>query len=489
MESFLQMAVAFVLVLGAMIVIHELGHFLVAKFFGIRVEVFSVGFGKRLWGIKRGDTDYRLSLIPLGGYVKMAGENLDEQVTGAPDEFMSKPKWQRFLVALAGPAMNILTALVIPAVMVMIHFETPAYVRQPAVVNAVGYDSPAEEAGLRRGDVIVKIDGHENPTWRDVEDVIAISPDQDVPLTIKRDGKLIETKMHIGTRMIDTEKIGEAGLEAYLGPNTKLVTRGVEPGSPADKAGFKAGDQILAVNGKPVKIDEPPPAGEGALDPNALYGASDVIQEIQNANGQPLTFTVRRDGETLDLTAAPELKAGRYMLGFYQAPAGGEVIESRLGPVAAIKHSWELNMRILRLTGTAMQQIFVGQRSARDTFTGPVGIFVLSGQAAEEGAQAVFQLMAILSLNLGIFNLLPIPVLDGGLIFMLGLEAVLGLFGLPLTLRIKEKMIQVGFVMLMLLMGFVIFNDISKRIPSRSDPAPQAEQQQKQPAEKPPAQE
>jgi regulator of sigma E protease len=481
------MAVVFVLVLGAMIVIHEFGHFIVAKFFGIRVEVFSVGFGKRLWGLKRGDTDYRLSLIPLGGYVKMAGENLDEQVTGAPDEFMSKPKWQRFLVAVAGPAMNIVTALVIPAVMVMIHYETAAYVRQPAVVNAVGYDSAAEKAGLERGDLIVKIDGHENPAWRDVEDVIAISPDQDIPLTIKRGGEIIESKMRVGSRMIEQEKIGEAGLEAYLGPNTRLVTKAVAPGSPADSSGFKVGDEIVAINGKPVKMSEPPPVGDAGpnSDPGALYGQADVIREIQNGDGQPVTLTVIRNGETLNLTATPRIDDGRQRLGFSPLPDQNEVIVSRLGPINALAYSYEMNMRILRLTGTAVKQIFVGQRSARDTFTGPVGIFVLSGQAAEEGAGAVFQLMSILSLNLGIFNLLPIPVLDGGLIFMLGLEALLGLFGLPLTLRIKEKMIQVGFVMLMLLMGFVIYNDISKRIPSRSAPAPQVEQQREQPAEKP----
>src|SRR5438552_5521558 len=146
------MIIVFVVVLGAMVVIHEFGHFIVAKFFGIRVEVFSVGFGKRLWGVKKGDTDYRVSLIPLGGYVKMAGENLDEQRTGAPDEFMSKPKWQRLCVAVAGPAMNILTALAIPATMAMIHHEVPAYVNKPALIHGVDRDSPAVEAGLRPGE-------------------------------------------------------------------------------------------------------------------------------------------------------------------------------------------------------------------------------------------------------------------------------------------------------------------------------------------------
>src|SRR5215470_134271 len=155
----------FVIVLGAMVVIHEFGHFIVAKSFGIRVDVFSVGFGKRLWGFKKGDTDYRISLVPLGGYVKMAGENLDEQRTGEPYEFMSKPKWQRFCVAIAGPAMNILTALAIPAVMAMMHHEVPAYLDKPTVVRAVEPNSPAELAGVQPGDLISKIDGKSEPSW------------------------------------------------------------------------------------------------------------------------------------------------------------------------------------------------------------------------------------------------------------------------------------------------------------------------------------
>jgi regulator of sigma E protease len=167
-----------------MVVIHEFGHFIVAKLFGIRVETFSVGFGKRIWGFKRGDTDYRLSLIPLGGYVKMAGENLDEKITGAPDEFMSKPKWQRFCVAVAGPAMNILTALMIPAVIAMVHHEVPAYVNRPALVKAVEPESPAEAAGLKPGDLIVSVEGVENPTWRDVQDKVLVNFDHDLPLTI-----------------------------------------------------------------------------------------------------------------------------------------------------------------------------------------------------------------------------------------------------------------------------------------------------------------
>jgi regulator of sigma E protease len=444
--ALLQTIGVFVLVLGAMIVIHEFGHFIVAKSFGIRVDVFSVGFGKRLFGFRKGDTDYRLSLIPLGGYVKMAGENLDEQRTGAEYEFMSKPKWQRLCVAVAGPTMNILTALAIPAVMAMVHHEVPAHLDKPAVVQAVEPNSPAERAGIEPGDRLVRVDGATNPKWRDVEDVIVVNPDQDLPVTIKRGDATKDITLHVGSRAFDQDKIGYAGLKA---DDERITVKDVSPGQPADLAGLKPGDNIIAVNGTRIEQSE--------------FGQLEIISTIRKSVDKPITLTVRRGNESLDFQSTPKMNEGELRLGFTQTITGREMVNARLSLLAAIRYSVDENIRIIQLTKTALAQVFVGKRSARDTLTGPVGIAQIVGQAAQEGSVQVIRLTALLSLNLGVFNLLPIPVLDGGLIFMLLLESFLGLFGLPLSLRVKERMMQVGLVMLMLLMGFVIFNDISKR--------------------------
>lgn len=456
----------FILVLGGMIVIHEFGHFIVAKLFGIRVDVFSIGFGKRLIGFKKGDTDYRISLIPLGGYVKMAGENLDEQRTGASYEFMSKPRWQRLLVAIAGPAMNVLTAFAIIAILAMIHFETDAYRTWPAEINVVEPDSPAEKAGIRRGDLIVKIEGEENPTWRDVEDSILVNPGQTIPVTVKRGDQTVDLSLPVASRPYEQEEIGYAGFRPNYGSDAKLIVGRVVSGKPAEQAGLQQGDQIIAANGKPVE--------------QSLYGNADVIRAIRESNGQPVILTVKRGDQTINITAAPQMDEGEYRLGFAPELANVQKIVTRLGPIEAMKFSFDENKRLLKMTGKVISQMFAGQRSPGKTITGPIGILSITQEATERGAWSVFNLMAMLSLNLGIFNLLPIPVLDGGLIFMLILESILGVFGVPLSLRVKERMMQVGFVVLILLMGFVIFNDIAKKIPSS---APQ-QQQQQQPAPK-----
>jgi regulator of sigma E protease len=458
--SFIQSLPIFLLVLGAMIFVHELGHFLVAKWLGIRVEVFSLGFGKRLLGVKRGDTDYRLSLLPLGGYVKMAGDNIAEDRAGEPDEFLSHSKWHRFLVAVAGPVMNILTAFAIPLVASMLYFAVPAYQTQPAVIGIVSPDTPASAAGLRPGDKVVRFNSTTIATWRDLEDQILLNPGQNVTLAVDRGGQSVDLPVALGSRSVDAETIGVLGALADV-PGGAIVVRAVTPGDPADQAGLKAGDEIVAINGKALGLD-----------------IGQLIQTVNDNLNQPLTLTIRRGGATSDIVATPKLIDGKGRLGF-QPDRNIPMITEPLGLKDAVAYSWDTNLRFIRLTSAAFGQIFAGQRSAGSALSGPIGIAEIVNQAAQQGVGPVFDLMGLLSLNLGIFNLLPIPVLDGGLIFMLGLEAVLGWFGRSLSLSVKEKMINVGLVLIVLLMGFVIFNDIRKHILPAAAEEPQ---QQSQPA-------
>ena len=456
--------IPFAFILGAMIVIHEFGHFIVAKLFGIRVETFSVGFGKRLWGVRKGDTDYRISLIPLGGYVKMAGENLDEQVTGAPYEFMSKPKWQRLCVAVAGPVMNIITALVITAVIAMVHYDVPSYMDKPAYIAGVAAGSAAERAGLRPGDVIAKIEGQENPTFGDVFYRVLLNPDLTLPMTVKRGNESLQLELRPSAVTVEDDSIGSAGLEPAYAPDAKLYVGSIaEDNPPAEQAGMKEGDQIIAVNSVPVAQDD--------------SGRTALVDAIGNSGGKPVTITVIRDGQKLDLTGTPRMDKGRYRLGF--GPIVGEGAR-KLSLLPALKYAYEQNLRVLWLTKVALTQVATRKRSASGTVAGPIRIFKYSNDAAKQGALSYFGLMSLLSLNLGIFNLLPIPVLDGGLIFMLLLETVLALVGLTLTRAAKERMMQVGFVLLMVLVVFVMINDIRNVLPSRADP-----QQVEQPVQSP----
>ena len=466
MPSLINALPMFFVVLGAMIFVHELGHFLVAKWLGIRVEVFSLGFGKRLIGFKRGDTDYRVSLLPLGGYVKMAGDNIAEERAGAPDEFLSHSKWHRFLVAIAGPVMNILTALLIPVVISMNSYSVPEFKSEPPIVANVKPDSTAAAAGLQVGDRIVAFNGTETPTWRDLDDQVLLHPGQTVTLTVDRNGVRTPMPVEIESTSVSGEKVGLLAIFPNL-PDAYIGVHSVLAGKPAEAAGLRPGDRIVAVNGAPVGADQ--------------FG---LIRVINSNAGNTITLSIERNGAPVEIKATPALEDGNGKLGFQPEIMGIRMKTEPLGFRAACAYSIDTNVRFMRMTWAAFSQIVAGQRSASSALAGPIGIAEIVGQAADQGYQEVFDLMGLLSLNLGIFNLLPIPVLDGGLIFMLALEAVLGFFGRQLSLAVKERMINVGLVLIVLLIGFVIFNDFRKHIigPAMADdPA-----QQSAPAPEPP---
>src|ERR1700736_3536006 len=191
MTGFFSAVLAVGVILGFMILIHEFGHYAVAKLLGVRVEVFSIGFGKRLLGFRRGDPDYRIAAIPLGGYVKMSGENPMDARSGDPGEFLSHPRWHRFLIAIAGPAMNIIFAVALLTCVYMVRYEYPAVLDEPAVIGWVLQDTPAAKAGIQAGDRIVRIDGIENPTWEQVIPREALNPNQQLDITIERAGQML----------------------------------------------------------------------------------------------------------------------------------------------------------------------------------------------------------------------------------------------------------------------------------------------------------
>jgi regulator of sigma E protease len=454
---------AFVFILGAAVVLHEFGHFLVAKMLGIRVETFSVGFGKRIWGRRWGTTDYRLSLIPLGGYVKLGGDESNAGLEDGADEeipagerFDLRPRRQKIAVAVAGPVMNVLTALAIPFALAMI-VGVPSM--PPPVVGDVIDGSAAEAAGLRPGDRIVSFNGREGATWEEINNDGSISPGQPLQLTAERGGRLVPLTITPDRHEEDSQEIGDLGILPDYGTiHVKVVVDFVEKGAPAEAAGLQPGDQILALDGTPVQ------------------SSYQVVRYVKTHPTGAVTFTVKRGGQTLDI-AAGETRKPDGKLGF--GPENVYPI-NRVGAGAAARYAYSHNLEMLRLTGKALGQVFSGQRSVRDTFSGPIGIAQATKRATEEGGlEADFRMLGFLSLNLGIFNLLPIPVLDGGMIFVLLLEAALGVVGMKLSMTMRERIQQVGFVFLLLLMGFVIINDVTKFAPGwfRSGDRPAATQQ------------
>jgi regulator of sigma E protease len=438
---------AFIFILGAAVTLHEFGHFLVAKLLKIRVETFSFGFGPRLFGWKRGTTDYRISLVPLGGYVKLGGDESNAPIEGegasdipANERFDLRPRWQRILVALAGPVMNVLTALSIPFAGAMIYGvqATP-----PPVVRQVVPSGAAQTAGLQQGDRIVVFDGNQNPKWRTIADDALLAPGQPLPIEVERNGQRLKLTITPTPHTEEGETVGFLDFIPDYGA-VPIVVRSVEPNTPAAEAGLQTGDRIVAVNGEPVK------------------SAEQVTQLIREHKGQPITLRVTRNGSPIDITATPRrLSDGKERLGF---GPDEEIPFKRVGIGSALAAAVETNNEFLRVTGKAMGQLFAGKRSVRNTISGPIGIYrVASTSAIRLGWAGVFAMLGFLSLNLGIFNLLPIPVLDGGAIFLLLIEGALAVVGMKISQTVRERIQQVGFVVVILLMVFVITNDLLKQ--------------------------
>jgi regulator of sigma E protease len=422
---------AFAFVIGVLVFVHELGHFLAARRIGVRVLKFSLGFGPRIIGFTRGDTEYCVSAIPLGGYVKMAGENAEDPRSGNPDEFLSKTKWQRFQVLIMGPVMNLALAVVLLAIVLAQGADVPAYLDQLPVVGGVEKGSPAERAGFRPGDRALTVSGREVRDWEDFDVAIGTRPGRAVPVSVVRDNT--EQTLTVTPDAEGKYEVGRIGVFPDVHPRVQSV----RTGEPADVAGLKPGDVVVAVNGEGVQL------------------ARHLSEAIGKNAEKPITLSVLRGGQPLDVQVTPRRDGDVGRIGI---SISNELKRIHPGPLAAVwmsvQRNWEFAGLILRTLGGLIS----GETSPKQLM-GPVGIAQLSGESAQEGWVSLFALMASISLNLGLLNLLPVPVLDGGHILIMALE---GAARRDFSIRVKERMLFAGFVLLMLLMVTVIYNDLTR---------------------------
>ncbi|HET7694876.1 MAG TPA: RIP metalloprotease RseP [Vicinamibacterales bacterium] len=433
---------AFLFVLGVLIFVHELGHFLMARRIGVRVLTFSLGFGPKLVNFKRGGTEYCISAIPLGGYVKMAGENPEDSRTGAQDEFLSKGKWQRFQVLVMGPVMNLLLAIVVMALVYYQGAQVPQFEQQPVVIGTFTADSVAARAGLKPGDRIVSVDGDPVDTWEKFGMAIVSKAKRSVTIGYVRDGRAGEVIV-VPTAQGKYE-MGDIGVHPQIHPEFDEIV----PNQPAAQAGVQKGDVVLALDNEvPVSYDQ-------------------LIETLRSSPGKTLVLQIKR-GETVQtVNLTPQHLGTTLMVNGVETPiatVGAKILpwETRTvnpGIAEAFKLSLQKNWEWTRLIVETLGGLFTRETSVKQLM-GPVAIADLSGAAAQAGWISLFSLMAMISLNLGLLNLMPIPVLDGGHIFILALE---GLARRDFSMRVKEKMLLAGFVLLLMLMVTVIYNDLMR---------------------------
>jgi regulator of sigma E protease len=440
--------VGVVLVLGVMVLVHEWGHFIVARMCGVRVDVFSIGFGPRLFGWKKGPTDYRVSALPLGGYVRMAGQDLSEvdsgekPPTGAPDELMSKPRWQRALISFAGPAVNlILPIFLLTGLFAVAGVPYPAYLNAPVRVTDLAPNSTATTPPPKVGDTVLSINDIATPTWDQA--LIALKKTASSP-TIKMEVDDSGTRR---TVEVPAKNVTDPNQILGYAPIRPIIDE-VAPATPADRAGIREGDLVTAVNGKNIQYWE------------------QFMEAVQSSNGQPTTMDVQRNGKSVQLVVTPKKGAADNSDNVYQIGVArrDEVAYKRVSFSEGAKLSVLETKDVIAQTMDVVGKLFSGRVSIKQ-LQGPVGISHMAGQAVRRGAPYVVNLMVMISINLGILNLLPIPILDGGNILLLAIE---GIMRRDLSLSFKERFVQVGLVFLLVIFAIVMYNDILRRISSHS---------------------
>ena len=424
--------VAFIFVIGVLVFVHELGHFLAARRIGVRVLTFSLGFGPKIAKFRRGDTEYCISIIPLGGYVKMAGENPDDKRTGADDEFMSKSKWERFQVLIMGPVMNVLLAIVVMTFVLYNGAQVPVYEEMSPVVGTVVEDSVAEQVGIQVGDQILSVEGTPTETWSDLFVAVMPRAQRELSVVVRAADGLVRTLRMTPDSRTEFE-VGDLGVGPVMEP--QILT--INPGEPADQVGLQVDDVIEAVDGE-------------------LLPRDDLIARMQGSADEPVTLTIRRGETRFDVEVTPALVGDIGMIGAGLSEFPIRIVEPGFGEAFVL--SLEQNYEWSGLIFQTLVGLFTADTSPTQ-LVGPVGIAQMSGDMAEIGFVALLSLLSMISLNLGILNLLPVPILDGGHIMIMALE---GVSRRDFSVQAKERMLLVGFVMLMTLMVTVIYNDLTR---------------------------
>jgi regulator of sigma E protease len=436
MMGAVEVAASFILVLGILVFVHEFGHFIVAKAFGIGVPVFSLGFGPRLAGFRRNGTDYRVSLVPLGGYVRLKGDEADEERTGAADEFLSKPRLQRFAVFVAGGVFNIVLALLVSWLAFAVYgLDEPKFPDKHPRVGAVAPGSPAERAGLRTGDRLLEIAGRDARVPGTFFEEIVLSPGSEKPVVLERGGERVRLSLPTGSD--PRYHLGDPGFVLVLEDVEPPVVDYVVPGDAADEAGMEQGDRVVRAEGRP------------------LAGDVEIRQLLQKSPGRPVHLDIERGGKAVAIRVVPRDQGGQGRIGVAFRPSG--IVHRELSVAEAAAQSVRLNVEVTKTLFTTLGKLFQGEISLR-AFSGPIEIAQVSRQAVR-GLQSFLQLLAFISLQLGILNLLPIPVLDGGHILILGIE---GVMRRDLSDRVKERVMQAGFVFLIGFFCIVLYFDFMK---------------------------
>jgi regulator of sigma E protease len=439
--------VSFVVVVGILILIHELGHFFVARWMGVGVERFSVGFGPILFRVKRGETEYCISAVPMGGYVKMVGEDPREGESVIPPNpgksFSLNPLWARSLIVFAGPGMNFVLAAAIFAGVFMIAGRPVL----PSLLGRVQPDSPAAQAGLQTGDLVTAVDGRAIAHWEDLVKAVQSSHGETLQLTIRRgesERKVALTPMRTKVKDIfgDEHEGWDLGARPYVPARVGEVLAGY----PATKAGLRVGDVVVALDGVPV------------------LSWDELADGIHKRPGRKVDLSVRREGQSLTIAVVPQPTKQRapggeeIEVGLIGISPAGAVTYVRSNPVAAVKDGIVRTGEITALTVVGLWKL-VKRELPASTIGGPLQIAVTAGEQAKQGLTSLAFFTAVISINLAVLNLLPVPMLDGGHLFFFAIEAVLGR---PLSVRKRELAQQVGFFLLALLMVFAVYNDIQR---------------------------